>query len=362
MSKLKIALIGNGSISESHLKAYHKNPNCKLWAICDVNEERACKTANQYDIPHVYTDYHALLGNPDIDAISICTWNNTHAEISIAALEAGKNVLCEKPLCKTVDEALLIEEAVHRTGRLLQVGYVRRHASNIEVLKRFIDAGDLGEIYYAKASLLRRLGNPGGWFSDKERSGGGPLIDIGVHVIDLCWYLMGRPQVKAVKGHTYEKLGNRSHIENFSFYQAADYDAKNNTVEDLANALITFENGASLMVDVSFSLHARQNCSLINIYGDKGGAEIEPQLSIVTERHNTILNIDPQISHSGFDFVSSFQNEIDHFVNCCLGKEKTISPVEDGVQMTKILNAIYQSAAEGREIQFNSCEAGDQIE
>lgn len=353
MSKLKISIIGSGSISESHLHAYEQNTDCQLWAICDVNGERARKTAQQFNIPHVYTDYRELLRDPNIDALSICTWNNTHAEISIAALEAGKHVLCEKPLCKTVEEALLIEEVVRRTGKLLQVGYVRRHAPNIAVLKKFIDAGELGEIYYAKASLLRRLGNPGGWFSDKERSGGGPLIDIGVHVIDLCWYLMGKPKVKAVTGHTYHKLGNRSHIENFSFYQAADYDAKHNTVEDLANALITFENGASLMVDVSFSIHARQNSSLINIYGEKGGAEIEPQLSIVTERHNTILNIDPQISHPGFEFVSSFQNEIDHFVNSCLGREEPLSPVEDGVEMIKIINAIYESAANGREIRFS---------
>ncbi|MNW50117.1 putative oxidoreductase YcjS [compost metagenome] len=352
MSKLKIAIIGSGSISGSHLNAYHSNSKCQLWAVCDLNKKRASDAAEKFNIPHVYTDYRELLSNPEIDAISICTWNNTHAEISIAALEAGKRVLCEKPLCKTVAEALLVEEAVRRTGGLLMIGYVRRHASSIEVLKKFIDAGELGEIYYAKASLLRRLGNPGGWFSDKERSGGGPLIDIGVHVIDLCWYLMGRPKVQSVKGHTYHKLGNRSNIENFNFYQAADYDANHNTVEDIANALITFENGASLMVDVSFSLHAQQNSSLINIYGDKGGAEIEPQLSIVTERHNTILNIKPQISHPGFDFASSFQHEIDHFVNCCLGTESPISPIEDGVEMIKILNAIYQSAEDGREIQF----------
>ncbi|MNH82614.1 putative oxidoreductase YcjS [compost metagenome] len=352
MSELKIGLIGNGSISESHLSAYQANPKVKLWAISDLNEARAQETAKKYGIPHVYPDYNDLLANTEVGAVSICTWNNTHAEISIAALEAGKDVLCEKPLCKTVDEALKIEEAVQRTGRLLQVGYVRRHASNIGVLKKFIDAGDLGEIYFAKASIIRRLGNPGGWFADKDRSGGGPLIDIGVHVIDLCWYLMGRPKVKSVSGNTYSKLGNRSHIENYSFYQAADYDASLNTVEDMANALVRFENGASLLVDVSFSLHAKQNSAQVNIYGDKGGAEIEPELSIVTEKHNTIINIEPQISEPGFNFQEAFNNEINHFVDACLGLIQTNSPVEDGVQMIKILNAIYQSAEEGREIHF----------
>ncbi|HEY2494183.1 MAG TPA: Gfo/Idh/MocA family oxidoreductase [Paenibacillus sp.] len=352
MSQLKIGLIGNGSISESHLQSYQNNSKAVLWAICDLNESRAQTSADKYNIPHVYTDYREFLANPEIQAISICTWNNSHAEISIAALEAGKDVLCEKPLCKTLDEAERVEEAVRRTGRFLQVGYVRRHASNIAVLKKFIDAGDLGEIYFAKASMIRRLGNPGGWFSDKERSGGGPLIDIGVHVIDLCWYLMGKPKVKSVSGNTYNKLGNRSNIENYSFYQAADYDASHNTVEDMANALIRFENGASLLVDVSFSLHAKQDSASVNIYGEKGGAEIEPNLSIVSEQHNTIINIEPQITTPGFDFEGSFQNEINHFIDSCLGIIETNSPVEDGVEIIKILNAIYKSAEEGKEIYF----------
>lgn len=352
MSQLKIGLIGNGSISESHLLAYQANPQVELVAVCDLNANRAQSSADKFNIANVYTDYHDLLANPEVDAVSICTWNNSHAEISIAALEAGKHVLCEKPLCKTVEEALRVEEAVRRTGKVLQVGYVRRHASNISVLKKFIDAGDLGEIYFAKASLIRRLGNPGGWFADKERSGGGPLIDIGVHVIDLCWYLMGKPKVKSVSGNTYHKLGNRSNIENYSFYQASDYDASFNTVEDMANAIIRFENGASLMVDVSFSLHAKQESASINIFGDKGGAEIEPKLSIATEKHNTIINIEPQITNPGFAFQESFQNEINHFVDSCLGITETSCPVEDGVEIIKILNAIYQSAAEGREIQL----------
>src|SRR5690606_38478171 len=160
----------------------------------------------------------------DIDAVSICTWNNTHAEIAIYALEAGKHVLVEKPLSMTVEEAEAVEEAQKKSGKTLQVGFVRRHGDNAKLLKKFIDHGELGEIYYAKTSCLRRLGNPGGWFSDVTRSGGGPLIDLGVHMIDICWYMMGKPRPVSVSGNTYKKLGNRSHIENLSFYQAADYD------------------------------------------------------------------------------------------------------------------------------------------
>ncbi|RAV11223.1 Gfo/Idh/MocA family protein [Paenibacillus contaminans] len=350
--KIRIGVIGAGSISESHLGAYAKNPEVELVAICDLNEERARAKAEKYNIPNVYTDYNKLLEDGSIDAVSVCTWNNSHAPISIAALNAGKNVLCEKPLCKTVEEAFEVEAAVKKSGKTLQVGFVRRYASNTRIVKEFMENGDLGEIYYAKASCIRRFGNPGGWFADTERSGGGPIIDIGVHVIDLCWYLMGRPKVKTISGNTYKKLGNRSHIQNLAQYRAADYTPDANNVEDMANALIRFENGASLLVDVSFTLHAKKDEITVKMYGDKGGVELEPELSFITEKYNTILNIDPQINNKGFDFIAGFQDEIDHFIDMCFGRKETLSPVEDGVEMMKILCGIYESAEKGTEISF----------
>jgi predicted dehydrogenase len=352
MTKLNVGVIGAGSISAFHLQSYEKNDRVNLYAVCDLNEERAKAKAQTYGVKKVYTDYHELLADPLVDAVSICTWNDTHAEIAIAALEARKHVLVEKPLCKTVEDALKVQEAVKRSGKILQVGFVRRYGTNTKILKQFIDAGDIGEIYYAKASCLRRLGNPGGWFADKEKSGGGPLIDLGVHVIDLCWYLMGKPKVKSVSGNTYSKLGNRSNINHLSFYQASDYDPNHNSVEDLANAIIRFENGSSLMVDVSFTLHAKEDEISVKLYGDKGGAEIEPELFLVTEKHNTILNTTPQVDNLKFDFDQGFQNELDHFVLSCFGEKDTLSPVEDGVEIMKILNAVYESSEKGIEIRF----------
>jgi predicted dehydrogenase len=353
MDKIKVGIIGAGSLSDYHMKSYIQNGKVELTAICDKSEARAVEKANKFGIPNVYTDYYEMLANPEIDAVSIITWNNLHAVMSIAALESGKHVLVEKPLCMTVQEALNIEDAVRRTGKQLQIGYVRRHATNAKVLKEFIDRGELGEIYYAKASFLRRLGNPGGWFTDKELSGGGPLIDLGVHIIDICWYLMGRPKVKSISGNTYQKLGNRAQVENLSFYKAADYDLSNSDVEDMANALIRFENGASLMVDVSYTLHVKQDELNVKIYGDKGGAELEPELLMVSEKNNTILNLQPQIDNLSFDFERAFQNEIDHFIECCRTNQKTNCPVEDGVEMMKILCGIYESSQKGMEIRFD---------
>jgi predicted dehydrogenase len=350
MGKLKIAVIGLGSISDLHLASYQQNPDAEIYAVCDINEERAHKKAKEYGVEKVYFDYREALADPLIDAVSICTWNKTHAEISIAALEAGKHVLVEKPLSRTVEEALLIQDAVKQSCKILQVGFVRRYDKNVQMLRKFSDNGDFGEIYYAKASIIRRLGNPGGWFSDIERSGGGPLIDIGVHVIDLCWYMMGKPKVVSVSGNTYSKLGNRANIRNLSFYKAADYDPDQNSVEDLANALIRFENGASLMVDVSYSLHAKEDDMTVKLYGEKGGYEIDPAIVMVTEKHDTILNTIPQIDNKGFQFETAFQSEINHFVECVKRGMQPISPVGDGVEIIKLLSAIYESAAKGREI------------
>ncbi|MBD2870178.1 Gfo/Idh/MocA family protein [Paenibacillus arenilitoris] len=353
MSKVKVGVIGAGSISDIHLSSYARNPEVDIYAICDLNEERARTKAAAYGAEKTFADYRELLADPAIDAVSICTWNNSHAEISIAAAEAGKHVLVEKPLCKTVEEAEKVKQAALRSGKVLQVGFVRRYGANTALLRRFIEAGELGDIYYAKASCLRRLGNPGGWFSDKERSGGGPLIDLGVHIIDLCWYLMGKPKVRSISGNAYNRLGNRANINNLSFYKASDYDSAKNTVEDLANAIIRFNNGASLVVDVSFTLHAKQDEMTVKLFGDKGGAEIEPGLFIVSEQHDTILNVTPQVDQLGFDFASGFQSEINHFIDSCLGRKETLSPVEDGLEVMKMLCGIYESAEKKREIYFD---------
>ncbi|GGG11769.1 oxidoreductase [Paenibacillus albidus] len=352
MDMIRIGVIGTGSISGLHLNAYRNNPQTSVYAVCDLNEERARAAAAEYGAEKVYTDYRELLADSGVDAVSICTWNNSHAEISIAALEAGKHVLVEKPLCRTFEEALQVEQAVQKSGKILQVGFVRRYDANAQLLHTLVEKGEFGEIYYAKATTLRRLGNPGGWFADIERSGGGPLIDIGVHVIDLCWYLMGRPKPVSVSANTYRKLGNRANVEYLSFYKAADYDAALNTVEDLANALIRFENGASLMVDVSFTLHAKEDERSVRLYGEKGGFEIDPEIVIISEQSNTIVNIYPQTDHKGFDFNSAFQHEINHFASSIHTGSEPISPVQDGVAIMKILGGIYESAAKGEEVKL----------
>lgn len=182
-----------------------------------------------------YEDYKELLANPDVDAVSICVWNNQHAEISIAALNAGKHVLCEKPPAITVEQAEAMKQASIDNQKLLMIGFVRRFGSDVETAKDFIDMGVIGKIYYAKTACLRRRGNPGGWFSDKSRSGGGPLIDLGVHMIDLARYLMGKPNPVTVSGSTFNSIGMDEGVKGYNWYKSADFSPETN-VEDMADA------------------------------------------------------------------------------------------------------------------------------
>ncbi len=350
---LRIGVIGTGGIAALHLGAYQRNAKAEIVAVADVDLGRARTVAERWGATRAYGDPAELLADPDVEAVSICTWNNSHAPLAIAAIRAGKHVLVEKPISRTYAEALGVQAAAEASDRVVQVGFVRRHSGNCRVLKSFVDAGDLGEIYYAKVSVLRRAGNPGGWFADKAISGGGPLIDNGVHVIDLAWYLMGRPRAVAVSGNTYERLGNRSNITSMARYQVPGADPRRNDVEDLANALVRFENGASLFVDVSYSLHAAQEFLGVAVYGDRGGAELEPHLKITTERHDTVLNIAPQIASDTFDITDGFDSEIENFVAACRGEAESVAPASHGVEIQRILDGIYRSAEAGAEVRLD---------
>ena len=350
--RLGIGVIGVGSIASSHLQAYAANPHVRLVAVHDALPERAREKAAAFGVERVHDELADLLGDPEVEAVSICTWNDSHARLAVAALEAGKDVLLEKPLSMTLAQAEEVAAAVERTGRRLQVGFVRRFGQNTQVLKRFVDAGELGPIYHARAVNVRRLGNPGGWFADSARSGGGPLIDIGVHVLDLCWYLMGTPRAVTVSGTVSTRLGNRANITNLSRYTVADYNPELSDVEDLAAALIRFDNGATLILETAYSLHATEDRLEVAVFGERGGAELEPALRIVTERHDTVLNTTPQIDDPTFDFARGFQAEIDHFVALCRGEAQDVAPVQHGVEMMRMLEAVYRSAAAGHEIQL----------
>ncbi len=353
MNKLKAAVIGVGGISNEHINGYIKNPDVELYAFCDINEKQLKYMSEKYNIPEerCFLDKDEMLkALPEIDIVSVCTWNAAHAECTIAALNAGKDVICEKPMAMNTAEAEEMLRVAKEKGRHLQIGFVRRYGNDADVMRDFINAGKFGDIYYAKATYLRRNGNPGGWFGDKSRSGGGPLIDLGVHVIDLSRYLCGNPKPVSVYGATFRKLFNRPTVKTGKGYNSVSAGADDICdVEDMATALIRFDNGFVLSVEASFSLNIKNDEGNIQFFGTKAGAKLDPQVEIFSEENGYLVNTSFN-NNTSLSFDGLFCREINHFVDCVKNGAPCIAPAEDGVVLMKILDAIYESARTGHEV------------
>lgn len=352
MNKIKIAVIGTGGISNEHIQAYLKNPAVELYALCDKNGKQLRFMAEKYGVARTYTDENVMLKElPEIDAVSVCTWNSLHAPCSIAALNAGCHVLCEKPMATSAAEAREMKAAAEKNGKLLMVGFVRRFGNDCAILKDFIDNGYFGDIYYGKATYLRRDGSPGGWFGDKSRSGGGPLIDLGVHVIDLTRYLIGNPNPISVYGAAFHQLANRPDLKGkkIGYLSTGASEKDMFDVEDLASAMIRYDNGAVISVEASFSLNLKDDRSQIQLFGTKAGASLDPELEIYTDLNGYMSDVRFK-TPTALNFDGLFANEINHFVDCIINGTECKAPAKDGVTLMEILDAIYESARTGHEV------------
>jgi predicted dehydrogenase len=347
--KVRIGVIGTGGIANgAHLPGYSQIPDeCEIFAICDLLPEALEKTAAKYpNVPHVVSDYKALLAMPEIDGVSVCTPNFAHHQITMDALKAGKHVLCEKPIAmNAVQGAEMVAEA-RKSGKILQIGYNSRFQPSNQALKRYIDAGELGDIYYARAQALRVRGIPGwGVFIDKEKQGGGPLIDIGVHMLDLTLWFMGHPKPVAASGITYQKFGTRSDVVGFM----GQWDHTKFTVEDFAAALIRFDNGATVMLESSFVANLKQDTQNVTLLGTEGGAEAYP-LSLTQEKHRTVVSYEPKIP--GGNNLNTHYAEMKAFVECIRDGKEPLVTGEHGLMVAQIMDAIYKSSAEGKEVRI----------
>ncbi|MCA1596227.1 MAG: Gfo/Idh/MocA family oxidoreductase, partial [Chloroflexi bacterium] len=273
MDKVRIGIIGAGGIAQgAHLPGYKACADAEVVAVADVFESTARAAAEKFDVPNVFTDYHKMLRMPEIDAVSVCTPNFMHKDATVAALKAGKHVLVEKPMAMNARECDAMLKAARESGKKLQVGFNNRFNSNSQALKRFIEGGDLGEVYYARAQALRRRGIPGwGVFTQKDKQGGGPLIDIGVHILDLTLWLLGHPKPVAVSGTARQDFGKRKDILGLM----GQWDTDNFTVEDFAVGFVRFDNGATLVLESSFVANIENDVFNTQILGTEGGCTLE---------------------------------------------------------------------------------------
>lgn len=347
--KLKIGIIGTGGIATScHMPGYASMPEqCEIMAVCDICRESAEKAAESFDVPRIFTDYKELLADPEIDAVSVTTPNVFHKQPTIDALNAGKHVLCEKPLAMNSVEAREMCQAAKSTGKLLQVALQMRFGSSARFVKTFIDNGHMGDIYYARAHALRRRGVPHwGVFIDKEKQGGGPLIDIGVHILDLTLFLMGYPQPVSASAKTWDALGKDPKIANFW----GEYDHSRFTVEDFAAGFIRFENGAAITLESSFMANMEGDPFQTQIFGTKAGAIVkgwgEDPVRIFSEVDRQYFNMTPE---SLPKVPSMHTAEVQAFVDAILNDKPSPVPAEQGLMLNAIFDAMYKSSETGTE-------------
>ncbi|WP_274652379.1 Gfo/Idh/MocA family protein [Paenibacillus humicola] len=351
-SKIKIGLIGAGNIGGVHLSQFSKLADeCEIVAITDEILSRAETRARDYNIPVVARSNEELIRNPELDAVIIGVPNRYHAELAVQALEAGKHVLVEKPMGINAEAARQIVRAAQKSGNVLMVGHQMRWESVPMQIKQQVDRGELGRIYSAKTGWFRRKGIPGWgtWFTQMNQSGGGPLIDIGVHMLDLALYLMGSPKPVSVFGSTYAEFGPKR--RGIGSWGTPDWNGTYD-VEDLASALIKMEDGSTLTLEVSWAVHMdTDNTPFIHLMGTEGGAAYRGSVGkLLTEKFDRPAETD--IRRPDNDEGERVRLSR-HFLQCIREGKKPISDAMSGLANNLVLDAIYESSRTGHEVKLN---------
>lgn len=350
---LRVGVIGAG-VGAAHLKAYSQLPRVEIMALAGLDDDRVRRVADTYNVPRTFREYQDLLAVPEIDAVSVCLPNILHAPVTIAALEQGKHVLVEKPLARNAQEGRAMIAAAEAQRRTLMVAFNHRYRGDVQWLKRYVDTGALGEIYYAKAHWMRRQGIPrlGSWFVSKEQAGGGPLIDLGVHVLDMAMYLMGEPRPLSVSGNTYAKFGPRGQ-KGWGGRQTTGHELPYE-VEDLASAFIRLEGGATLLLEASWATHSSAGDDFgVTLYGTEGGAE----LMVRDYGHENTLRLFADVDGVPVDSAPKTPEGkghlavVENFVAAVLDGAPPIPGSAEGLRRAEVLEACYRSAAEGHEVQ-----------
>jgi len=347
MRKVRVGIIGSGGIAQAcHMPGYQELADVEIHAVADINPETARRAAEQFSVPHVFSDYRDLVAMREVEAVSVCTPNAFHKGPTIAALRAGKHVLVEKPMALNATEARAMIAAAKRAGKLLMVGLNNRFSAATQALKRAADAGALGEVYFAEAVATRRRGIPGwGVFTEKEKSGGGALVDIGVHILDLTLHLMGYPKPTSVSGMVAAKFGPRKDLPRVE--GGWHWDPKRFDVDDFGVGFIRFQNGASLVLKTSWAGNIGDpgfNCTL---WGTDGGCRFDP-LGIFRQEYGSLVDITPV----DLPQVRSHSVEVERFVEAIRKGLPSPVPPEEALVTQQILDAIHRSSQTGKEVKL----------
>jgi predicted dehydrogenase len=351
MTSLRVGVIGIGGIAEvAHLPGY-RQAGARVLAIATSRPDEVRDVVDAFEVAHVHTDHRELLSRDDIDAVSVCVPTYRHEPIVVDALRAGKHVLCEKPPGLSGAEAERMHQAAGAANRLLCYALSARFGSAAKKMRQFVDAGRFGEIYAARSGWMRRRGNPAGWFTRRAHAGGGALIDLGIHGLDLAWWLMGCPRPVAATGATYREFGHYASDDamtpdpvmqrHLARQPKVDFD-----VEDAGFAFVRFDTGAHLMLEASWALNTREERRYVTLYGTRSGADVLPQSAqLYSELDGTLVDVAPHIPP-----VNGYMEQLRHFVKAVQGDEEPIAPSHQGVTLMRMIDAIYASALSRREV------------
>jgi len=345
MKKLRVGVIGLG-MGRGHIKGYQMHPQAGVVAIADLSTDALKKVGDEFSIPGRYTDPQKMLDKEGLDVVSVVTPNKFHKPLTLAAFKAGCHVLCEKPMAMNAKEAREMLAASHRMRKRLMINFSYRFTEQAWALKKEVDQGILGDVYFGRTVWHRRRGVPkmGGWFGQKALAGGGPLIDLGVHRLDLALWLMGYPKPEWVMGGVYDPIAS-----SIAKASGLKYD-----VEDLASAFIRFKNGATLVVEASWASNTKENETMeTTLCGTRAGlthrnigGKYEYEAEIYMERNGAQydMKLHPPVPAA----KPSMYNLIDAIVN----KTPHIATGEEGVLVMELLDAIYLSAASGKPVKI----------
>ncbi len=350
MSKMKVAVIGCGTIANAaHIPAYMKNENVEIKWFCDIIPERAEAAVEKYGCGKAVTDYHEILSDPEVEAVSVCTPNKVHAPITIDFLNAGKNVLCEKPAARTYEEALTMLDAQRKTGKVLNIGVVNRFNDGVNQIKKMIDAGELGEIYqvYISFRCHRSIPGLGGAFTDKSIAGGGVLIDWGVHFLDIVMYCCGDPAPKTVSAEAFSHIGKN--IAEYVYTTMWAGPPKMDGVCDVETGVTGMirTDGPTITLNGAWAQNIEGREMFIDFLGDKGGVRLQygADFKFYGTKDGELINYTPE-----YEKRNHFETEINAFVDCVRSGEKLPSHIDTNIVTSKIMQAIYDSAEQHKEI------------
>ena len=342
-NKITVGLAGAGWPTWQHLKGYRNVEDVEVSALCDSDPERLERIADEYGVPKRYVSFDEMLDQESLDAVSVCTPNYLHSVMAIKALEKGLHVLCEKPMADSAQGARAMLEASRKAGKALMVAHMLRFKPGMQFLKKLIQDGDLGEVYFVRAWWIRRSGIPGmgGWFTTKAQSGGGALIDIGVHILDLALWLLDFPEPKKALGSFGDRFAYRR--KGMMDFGTMDLEKIGTLcdVEDFTVGHVAFDRGRSLSLQCSWASHIKGYEDGIEVWGEEGGAKLKVEenvLEIYKDQESLPVDIRPQLPE-----INPFDEETRHFIECIRNGTPPLCRPEEGVRTMEVIEMIYGS-------------------